>query len=52
MTMIFSIWREVSQRVTPLPGILLAVPLEAYFVLLALPLFGAAIGKTFSSRGL
>jgi hypothetical protein len=54
MTMIFSTWREGSQLLTPLlvSAVLLTAPFEAFYVLLAVLLFGAALTTTFLPRRL
>ena len=54
MTMIFSTWREGSQLLTPLMAslVLLFVPFEIFYVLLALFLFGAAIKASYLPRRL
>ena len=54
MTMIFSTWREGSQLLTPLlvSAVLLAAPFEAFYLLLAVLLFAAALTTTFLPRRL
>ena len=54
MTMIFSTWREGSQLLTPLlvSMVLLVLPFEAFYVLLAALLFAAAYTATWLPRRL
>ncbi len=54
MTMIFSTWREGSQLLTPLlvTLVMLLAPFEAFYVLLALLLFGAGVSASFLPRRL